>query len=448
MTDSKPSKIQHLQKKTAFKVVLVYAVFATLWIYFSDLKLAMLIKDPEVLTRAQTVKGAFYVLVTAGLFYLYLSRCLHSLGDRERVVQTELEERFSQLDTLFNSMNAIVYVSDLNSHQLLYVNEYAIKIFGPDWQGRTCHAYLQSKHEGPCGFCTNKQLIINGVPGDAVVWEFFNLNNHRWYECFDKAITWTDGRLVRLEIALDITERKEIERTKDEILSSISHEMRTPLTAISGFAELLINETNIPAEHQKHIETIYREALKLTELINSFLDIRRLKSDRSRIDYERQQVRHLIDKALDKDPFRAERHDILIDCDSALSVYGNAKELTQVISQLVNNACLYSPEGASVFITAFEQAGMINISFTDQGAGVPAYELKAIFEPFHRLDRSDTRSTSGVGLGLYVSKEIISMHGGEIRVESVLGKGSTFTVTLPKPTAEQRLELNNVHIKP
>lgn len=445
---SKQKEIKHLHKRTAFKVVLVYAVFATLWIYFSDLKLAMLIRDPEILTRAQTIKGAFYVLVTAGLFYLYLSRCLHSLGAREKKVQAELEERFSQLDTLFNSMNAIVYVSDMNSHELLYVNDYTSKIFGSDWHGRTCHTYLQSKHEGPCGFCTNKQLVINGVPGEAVVWEFFNLNNHRWYECFDKAITWTDGRLVRLEIALDITERKEIERTKDEILSSISHEMRTPLTAISGFAELLIHESNIPSEHQKHIETIYREALKLTDLINRFLDIRRLKSDRSRIDYETLPVRDIIEKALDKVHYRVEKHDILIECHSALSVYGNAKELTQVVSQLVGNACLYSREGDPVTIAAAEHGDRIEISVADLGVGVPAYELKSIFEPFHRLDRSDTRSTTGVGLGLYLAKEIISLHGGEIRVESVLGKGSTFTISLPKPALDQNIETKNVPTKP
>ena len=261
------------------RTVALYAVFACLWIYFSDTILAWFLSNPDQLTRAQTIKGGLFVLVTATLLYIYLSHCLQVLRSREADLaeardksRQDTQERFTQLNTLFDSMNAVVYVADLETYELLYVNRFAREFFGQDWQGQKCYHYLQEGIDRPCAFCTNPQLVNHGEPGAPVIWEFLNTKNNHWYECFDKAIRWTDGRLVRLEVAIDITERKELEKIKDDLLSSMSHEMRTPLTAISGFAELLLNETDVPEQHRRHIEIIYQEADKLTDLVNRFLD--------------------------------------------------------------------------------------------------------------------------------------------------------------------------------
>ena len=428
-----------LHKRTAVKTVVFYALVACLWIYFSDMLLVLLIQDPHQLTQAQTIKGALYVIVTSALLYLYLSHCLQTLrrredeliAEQERAHQ-EVEDRFQQLNTLFNSMNAVVYVADLETYDLLYVNKCAIEHFGEDWQGGKCFHYLQSGIEQPCAFCTNPQLASEGVAGDTVTWEFKNLKNQRWYECFDKAIYWTDGRLARLEIAFDITERKELERIKGELLSSISHEMRTPLTAISGFAELLLNEQGLQ-QHHKHVEIILREAEKLTDLVNRFLDARRLKIDRSRIDYREHVVADLLEKARQGSRDCKAKHDISIDCGADVMVYGNKAELIQVFSQLFDNACRYSREGGKIAVRAETVAGATMISFSDLGIGIPQHELGRIFEPFHRLDTGDNRTTGGVGLGLSVANEIVALHGGEIRVESTPGEGSTFKVILPLP---------------
>ena len=428
-----------LHRRAAVKTVAFYALVACLWIYLSDMLLALFIQDPHQLTRAQTIKGALYVFVTSALLYLYLNHCLQALRKQEDALkeeqeraQQEVANRFQQLSTLFNSMNAVVYVADLESYDLLYVNKCAVEHFGPDWQGSKCFHYLQSGMEEPCAFCTNSQLVSNGAAGDTVTWEFKNLKNQRWYECFDKAIHWTNGRLARLEIAFDITERKELERIKDELLSSISHEMRTPLTAISGFAELLLNEQDL-RHHHKHLAIIFREAEKLTALVNRFLDARRLKTDRSRINYRDLPVAELLEKARQGTRDCKAEHDIQIDCQADVTVFGNDKELIQVFSQLLDNACRYSPEGSEITVRAETLAGETIICFSDQGLGIPQHELGKIFEPFHRLDTGNSRRTGGVGLGLSVANGIISLHGGEIRVESALGKGSTFKIILPLP---------------
>jgi PAS domain-containing protein/anti-sigma regulatory factor (Ser/Thr protein kinase) len=437
-TGSQQRKERH--KRTAVRTVLVYAAFASLWIYFSDQVLALFIKDPALMTQLQTIKGLLFVLITTGLLYLYLSHCLHALRIQEDALtieqdnaQQNLREHFKQLNTIFDSMNAIVYVADIETYDLLFVNSFAEDFFGQGWEGRKCYDFLQKGIDRPCAFCTNSRLLDNGKPGKPVVWEFCNTSNQRWYECFDKAIYWTDNRLVRLEVAMDITERKGLEQIKDDLLSSMSHEMRTPLTAVSGFAELLLNETGLPKEHKRHVEIIHREAEKLAELINKFLDMRRLKINRARVDYEQILVSSLLEQAKKKYSDCKESHELKITCDPDALVYGNRKELMQAICQLLENACRYSPAGGEISLWARRDELGTTISIKDQGIGIPQHEIESIFQPFHMLDTGNSRSTSGVGLGLYVAKEIVDLHGGQIKVESTPGQGSTFIILLPAP---------------
>ncbi len=101
--------------------------------------------------------------------------------------------------------------------------------------------------------------------------------------------------------------------------------------------------------------------------------------------------------------------------------------------QLLENACRYSPKGGEISLTAQSNAGETSIRITDPGIGIPEHELESIFNPFHRIDTGNRRSTGGVGLGLSLTKEVIALHGGEINVESTPGQGSTFTILLPKP---------------
>lgn len=117
------------------------------------------------------------------------------------------------LTTVLDGLDALVYVSDMQSHELLYVNKYGRDIWGSDIQGKICWQVLQKDQDGPCSFCTNKKLLKkDGAAGDVYVWEFQNTLNERWYQCRDQAITWIDGRTVRMEIATDITTLKNSEQ--------------------------------------------------------------------------------------------------------------------------------------------------------------------------------------------------------------------------------------------
>lgn len=340
-------------------------------------------------------------------------------------------EQFKQFATLFDSLNAIIYVADMETYELLYVNRFTEDVFGKDWRNQKCFSYLQNGRENPCEFCTNQSLLVDGQPGPAILWEFRNSKNNRWYQCLDKCIRWTDGRLVRVEIALDITARKDMEQTKEELLSAVSHEMRTPLTAITGFAELLLEEEGLPDHVMQHLQTIFNESEKMAELINTFLELRRLKSDQARIDYQPLDVKSLLEYGAGRVHECAEHHKININCPADLQVFGNQKELRQIFSKLLSNACRFSPAGGAINLDVWQNDAEAIIRVEDFGIGIPPAEHEQIFEYFHRIDRGNRRRAGGAGLGLSLVKETIALHGGRVWVESRPGQGSRFFVALP-----------------
>ena len=162
---------------------------------------------------------------------IYLVSCtpiLHADGSIDKVIHiaTDITERkltehalkssYERFQAVLDNLDVIVYVADMESHEVLFVNKLSKEVFG-DITGRVCWESIQAGQSGPCAFCTNSRLINpDGTPADPVIWEFQNTGNNRWYECRDQAIRWIDGRLVRLEIAADITDRKKLEASLNE----------------------------------------------------------------------------------------------------------------------------------------------------------------------------------------------------------------------------------------
>ena len=142
-----------------------------------------------------------------------IDKVIHIATDitERKLAEQALKSSHERFQTVLDNLEVIVYVADMESHEVLFINKHVKEIFG-DITGQTCWKTIQADQSGPCSFCTNSQLVLtDGTPANPVVWEFQNTNNKRWYECRDQAIRWMDGRLVRLEIAADITARKEME---------------------------------------------------------------------------------------------------------------------------------------------------------------------------------------------------------------------------------------------
>ena len=241
-----------------------------------------------------------------------------------------------------------------------------------------------------------------------------------------------EGAIIVLQ---DITEVRRLERARTDFVANASHELKTPIAALKGFIDTLVEDKSMPADTASHF--LSRSAAQVSRLqgvVTDLLQLSRLESrdeDRAllRIDLiellravytDKLQDAHLADIALE-----------LALPDESVEVLGENESLEQLFTNLIDNALKYSPSGSIVRVVAELSDSTVKIQVIDQGIGVPVKEQARIFERFYRVDRARSREKGGTGLGLSIVKHITELHGGKVAVESVEGKGSTFTVTLP-----------------
>jgi len=349
-----------------------------------------------------------------------------------RAGERALQEQFNQLVTIFDALNALVYVADMEDNRLLFVNRYGETLFGSDWRERTCYEVLQQGQSTVCSFCTNDQLVRDGEPQSPCIWEFRNTRNRRWYQCTDKAIRWTDGRLVRMEVAVDITEHKELDRLKEEMLSAVSHEMRTPLTAMLGYLDFLLENEVGREQRLEFLQTIHRQTERLNDLIGTSLELQRLRAGDVVLGAFPADIKEIFEEVRVLFLSEQGRHRFVIDCPPDLPrVFGNREQLVQVVNHLVANAVKFSPAGGSITLGARDEDGTVTLRVADEGIGIGSEDLEKIFESFYRVDNADSRAAGGAGLGLTLVREIVRLHGGQVWAESRLGEGSTFYIRLP-----------------
>jgi signal transduction histidine kinase len=225
---------------------------------------------------------------------------------------------------------------------------------------------------------------------------------------------------------------------REQFLSVAAHELKTPLTTLKGYAELLqrrvTREGTFSPRDARALQTVVEHAHRLDTLIATLLDVSRLEAGQLRIGQEPVDLHTLTDRVVTEMQQMAEQHTIaLTSQDESLTVIGDELRLEQVLNNLIGNAIKYSPAGGAISVRLERQDGLACISVSDQGMGMPAHALPHLFERFYRADNVDERHISGVGIGLYVVKEIVTLHGGSVTVESTEGQSSTFRILLPVP---------------
>lgn len=229
----------------------------------------------------------------------------------------------------------------------------------------------------------------------------------------------------------DVSSQKAVERMKDEFLATAAHELRTPLTSIQGFSEILLTRSLESARQKRYLTMINEQSTQLARIINELLDLSRLEANRGlSFDFEPVQVDALVVEVLQ--PFLDTSPDHRFELEGLLAdlppVHADRFRLAQVLRNLVSNAVKYSPEGGRITLRGQITGDALQISVQDDGIGMTADQQSHLFEKFYRANSS---STQGTGLGLAISKLIVEGHGGQIRVESAPGSGSTFSFNLP-----------------
>ncbi|MEP6694031.1 MAG: GAF domain-containing protein [Chloroflexota bacterium] len=238
-----------------------------------------------------------------------------------------------------------------------------------------------------------------------------------------------------------VEQLERLNRAKSEFVSIVSHEFRTPLTGIQGFSEMMRDEQLSTEEMREYAGDINKDAQRLNRMIDEMLDLDRMESGRMTIHTEPMDLNAVVDEAVDRVRPNAPGHTLTLDLQADLPrIRADRDRLTQVASNLLNNAVKYSPTGGRITVSTRTDAEGVRLDVRDEGLGIPADSLESIFERYSRVDSLATRDIPGTGLGLPIVRQIVQLHGGKVWAESDLGRGSVFHVVLPLAGSGERVE--------
>ena len=239
------------------------------------------------------------------------------------------------------------------------------------------------------------------------------------------------GAIIMLMI--DVTAERESEKLKQEFFSNVSHELKTPITSIQGYAELLYNDFAISKEQEKEfLKIIQKESSNITNLINNILTISKLENKEIEINKSDINIKTIVDEIINSTkPMCIERNIEIINKCEDISMIADYKKIHQLFNNLIVNAIKYNKNNGYVEINCFKDEKNINIIIKDSGIGIPLVDRNRIFERFYRVEKGRTKSLGGTGLGLAIVKHIVKYYNGKIKVKSTEGFGSEFIIKIP-----------------
>ncbi|MBN8779399.1 MULTISPECIES: phosphate regulon sensor histidine kinase PhoR [unclassified Thiobacillus] len=247
------------------------------------------------------------------------------------------------------------------------------------------------------------------------------------------------GESQKLLVARDITDLERVDAMRRDFIANVSHELRTPLTVVGGFVETLADAPDLPAAESRHyFDLMLDHTRRMQHLLDDLLTLSRLESADHMLKDELVNVPELA-QALkaEAESLSRGRHRVSLQCQSEACLKGSLQEIRSALGNLVSNAVRYTPEGGDITLAWRERNSEGVFSVIDTGEGIAAEHIPRLTERFYRVDRSRSRETGGTGLGLAIVKHVLTRHGARLEIQSVPGKGSTFSAVFPA----QRLQL-------
>ena len=365
--------------------------------------------------------------------HLYLASDMLVVLSKDITARKQMEQQHQRQAALLELITEPIIVWKFQG-PILYWNRGAELLYGfskDEAIGRSTHDLLQTKHFEPLKqiyetlLRTGKwegQLIHTAKDGRQIV-----------VDCVKALSREDDGSQFIMETNRDFTQRKELEQRKDEFISMTSHELKTPITTLKGYNQLLRmrlmqqgNQEAIPM-----LNKMEGQVNRLNKLIDELLVGSKIQA--GRLDYEEEpvDVDALVHDMVELLQATTTTHVLNVSGSTKAIIIGDKDRLSQVLTNLITNAIKYSPQASSVDIVLARSQKSVSIAVHDYGVGIPKAAQRHIFERFYRVHGEQEKAFPGLGMGLYIASEIVKRHGGTITVESEEGKGSIFMVTLP-----------------
>lgn len=359
-----------------------------------------------------------------------MSKSFNNMAEKLEITINDLSDKKNKLEAILKSMqNGVIAVNGIG--RIILVNPAALSMFGLD--GGVIGKHILEVFK-------NYELedILRGDQDETREIKL-NYPEKRILRVKATPIIDTTGRyknIGNVVVMQDITELKQLEQMRSEFVANVSHELKTPLTSIKGFAETLKSGAIKDIEtRDKFLDIINIEADRLTRLINDILSLSELENKRQNIVNERINLNEAVEEIqyIMESLARLKEINLYFNYNERpLWVMGNHDKVKQLLINLIDNGIKYTPKGGSVKVTVYSSGEFAHIEIADTGIGISKEHLSRIFERFYRVDKGRSRAMGGTGLGLAIVKHIVAAMGGSITVESEIGKGSTFTVIIPQ----------------
>ena len=367
-----------------------------------------------------------------------LARSLNHMAEQINKRINTIDQQRNELEAVFSSMTDGVLAIGTD-HQIIRMNKAAARLFsidGQDVRNRPFEGVLRNR--------VLQQFISQALDSENIAeQDLVLIENGRQITLRTHAVPLYDGaekRIGSLVIMNNLTRINQLENMRQDFVANVSHELKTPITAIRGYVETLLDGAlKQPEDAEQFLRIIDRQGARLDAIVEDLLTLARIedKAGKNAIVLQQEPIRPILEAAAQTCMVQAEQKKITVnlECPSSLEGPVNRAMLEQAIINLLTNAITYSPEKGVVNLQAGQQTTKgrkkIRISLQDQGPGIASKQQKRIFERFYRCDKARSREHGGTGLGLAIVKHIAGSHHGTVELKSALGHGSTFTLILP-----------------
>ncbi|OGI34569.1 MAG: hypothetical protein A2407_02640 [Candidatus Moranbacteria bacterium RIFOXYC1_FULL_44_8] len=374
-------------------------------------------------------KNSFFVLIAPISGADYANIYFTDITKRKEA-EVALGHEKERLAQILDKMEDGVYIVDRN-HNISYINPALKKHFGKNIERRKCFEYLHNR-KSPCPWCMNEEVFS----GKSVRWECYFENLKKTFDIIETPMTTPEGTLIKLQIMRDITERKMLEKNKDDFISLASHQLRTPLSSISLSSELLLRGTSgdIQSDQREYLEEIHKATKRMTILVNNLLNVSRIEMGTFSVESEPLDILSSVQAKLKEfEPIILEKKlyfkKNIGENIPPLSFNTNSFEI--VFDNLLSNAIRYTPTGGKIALAIENKRDSVFIEISDTGCGIAAGLKDKIFEKTYRAENAREMSSEGAGLGLYMVKSIADLTGSKVWFDSNEMGGTTFYFSIP-----------------